>query len=156
MRLGRIILIVVLLLLIAGGMVAGLFFRDPIKQMIGLGAAAPDAGPPPKPAVKAEDVVYLDLPDMMVTLNAGGDHGNHTVKISASLELDDKSQQARVQAYIPRVVDVFQVYVRQLTVEQILGAPHLQHLREELLPRLNTALEPSHVDGILFREVLVQ
>jgi flagellar FliL protein len=156
MRLGKIILIVILLLLVAGGTVAGLFFRDPIKQMIGLGGAAADAGPPPKPVLKPEDIVYLDMPDMMVTLNVGGDHSNHTVKISASLELDDKSQQARVQAYIPRVVDVFQVYFRQLTVEDIIGAPHLQHLREELLPRLNTALAPSHVDGVLFREMLVQ
>jgi flagellar FliL protein len=156
MRLGRIILIVILLL-IAGGAAGGFYFQDRIKQALGLDAGRPlDVGPPPKKIVKPEDVAYCDLPEIMVTLDSRGSTGGHILKLSASLALDDKTDQPRVQAYIPRVIDVFQTYIRQMTVEDVTGVPKIQLLRQELLTRINTALEPAHVDDVLFRQVLVQ
>jgi len=157
MRRSRIILIIIVLLFIAGATAGGLYFRNPIKKMIGLPVTETAATePPPKKVVKPEDVVFCDLPDIMVTLNNQHDHGNHLVKLTVSLELDDKTDQPRVQAYIPRVVDVFQVYVRQLAVEDVVGVAQMRRLRDGLLPRINAVLAPSHVDDILFREVLVQ
>ena len=156
---GRIILIVVVPLLIAGAVGGGYFFRAPLKKMVGLGgdeSQTAEPPPPPKKVVKPEDVVFCDLPDIMVTLNNHGGRSNHIVKFTVSLQLDDKADQSHVNAYIPRVVDVFQVYIRQLGAEDVVGNEHLQHLRDELLPRLNAALEPAHVDDILFREVPVQ
>jgi flagellar FliL protein len=160
MKRGRIILLLIILLLVAGALGGGYYFRAPLKKMVGLNsdepavAAAPE--PPPKKEVKPEDIVFCDLPDMMVTLYNHGGASNHIVKFSISLQLNDKNDQPHVNAYIPRVVDVFQVYVRQLGIEDVVGPQHLQSLRDALLPRLNAALEPSHVDDILFREVLVQ
>jgi flagellar FliL protein len=159
MRPGRIILIVIILLLIAGATVGGLYFRSPIKKMIGLGGGETETAEPaplPRKEVKPEDLAFCDLPDIMVTLDNHGGRGNHIVKLTVSLQLDDRSDQPRVNAYIPRVVDVFQVYVRQLGVEDVVGNVKLQQLRDELLPRINAALDPAHVDDILFREVLVQ
>jgi flagellar FliL protein len=158
---GRIILILVILLLIGGAVGAGFYFKAPLKKMVGLGGDEPEVAaepppPPPKKEVKPEDIVFCDLPDMMVTLYNHGGHSNHIVKFSISLQLNDKADQPHVNAYIPRVVDVFQVYVRQLGVEYVVGPEHLKTLRDALLPRLNAALDPAHVDDILFREVLVQ
>jgi flagellar protein FliL len=157
MRRSRIILIVIVLLLLAGATAAGLYFRNPIKKLVGLGGSETAATePPPKKVVKPEDIVFCDLPDIMITLNNQHDHGNHIVKLTVSLQLDDKNDQPRVQAYIPRVIDVFQNYVRQLPVEEVVGVAQMRRLRDELLPRVNAVLEPSHVDDILFREVQVQ
>jgi flagellar FliL protein len=157
---GRIIFIVILLLIIGGALGSGYYFRGPLKKMVGLASDEPETAaapePPPKKEVKPEDIVFCDLPDMMVTLDNRGGHSNHIVKFSISLQLDDRNDQPHVNAYIPRVVDVFQVYVRQLGVEEVVGPAHLKTLRDALLPRLNAALEPAHVDDILFREVLVQ
>jgi flagellar protein FliL len=150
MRLGRIILIVTLLL-IAGGTAGGFYFQDRIRQVLGF-----NAEPPLKKIVKPEDVAYCDLPEIMVTLDSRGSTGGHVLKLSASLALDDRMDQPRVQAYIPRVIDVFQIYIRQLIVEDVTGVPKIQHLRQEMLTRINAALEPAHVDDLLFRQVLVQ
>jgi flagellar basal body-associated protein FliL len=43
-----------------------------------------------------------------------------------------------------------------LSVEDVSGVPKIQQLRKDVLPRINAALEPAHVDDVLFREVLVQ
>jgi len=157
MRLSRIILVVVVLLLLAGGTIGALFFRGPIKQLIGLGGDVTAPGePPPKKVVAPEDIAYADLPDIMVTLDKRSGHGNQIVRLAVSLELDDKADQPRVNAYVPRVIDVFQVYFRQLAVEDLAGPAKLRVVRDALLPRLNAALAPSHVDDVLFREVVVQ
>jgi flagellar FliL protein len=156
MRPGRIILIAIILLLLGGLGGAGYFFRQPIKRMLGLsGAETAAEAPPPKKTVRPEDVVFIDLPDIMVTLEGKGGSG-HIVKLAASLQLDDKDDLPRVNAYVPRIVDVFQVYIRQLGVADVGDTAKLQHVRDELLPRLNTALAPAHVDDVLFREVMVQ
>lgn len=157
MRRSRILLIVVLLLVLAGAAGAGWFFLEPIKQLVGLGGAvpaeqAPSVPPPPKP----EDIVYCDLPDIMVMLDAHGARERRIVKLGVSLALYDKDEEPKVQAYIPRILDVFQVYVGQLKIEDVAGAPQLARLRGELLQRINVALQPSHVDDVLFREVQVQ
>lgn len=158
---GRIIVILIILLVLGAALGGGFYFRAPLKKMVGLGGdeaetVAATPAPPPKKEVKPEDIVFCDLPDMMVTLYNHGGPSNHIVKFSISLQLDDKNDQPHVNAYIPRVVDVFQVYVRQLSVQDVVGPDHLRHLRDELLPRINAAVEPSHVDDVLFREVLVQ
>lgn len=157
---GRIIFFLIVLLLIGAAAGGGYYFKAPLKKMVGLNSNEPEVAaapaPPPKKEVKPEDVVFCDLPDMMVTLYNHGGQSNHIVKFSISLQLNDKSDQPHVNSYIPRVVDVFQVYVRQLGVEDVVGPTHLQTLRDALLPRLNAALDPAHVDDILFREVLVQ
>jgi flagellar protein FliL len=157
---GRIILIAIILLVLGAMLGGGFYFRAPLKKMVGLGGdeaestAAPT--PPPKKEVKPEDIVFCDLPDMMVTLSNHGGPSNHIVKFSISLQLNDKNDQPHVNSYIPRVVDVFQVYVRQLGIEDVVGPEHLRKLRDALLPRLNAALDPAHVDDVLFREVMVQ
>jgi flagellar FliL protein len=156
MRLGRIILIVIVLLLVGGGAAAGFWFRDPLKKMVGLGGEAPVAEAPPKKVLKPEDFSYLDLPDIRITLNTRGTAANRIVKLAVSLQFEDEADQAQVQAFIPRVIDVFQVYVRQLSVEDVAGVQQMRRLRGELLTRVNAAVKPAHVDDVLFREVLVQ
>jgi flagellar FliL protein len=153
MRPGRIILVVALLVIV-GGSAGGFYFRAALTQLIW--GAAGEAGPPSKRVVRPDEVAYCDLPDIMVTLDSRGSSSKHVVKLSVSLELDDRAEQPHVQAYIPRVIDVFQVYVRQLSVEDVTGVPKIQQLRQEVLTRINTALQPTHVDDVLFREVLVQ
>lgn len=160
MRASRIILIIVVLLLIGGGTVAGLYFRGPIKKLIGLGSpetlTGEPAPAPPKKPVRPEDMAFCDLPDLLVTLDSRGGRGFHIVRFTVALQLNDRSDQPRVQAYVPRVVDVFQNYVRQLRIEDVVGVPQIQKLRGELLPRVNAVLAPAHVDDILFREVQVE
>ena len=57
---------------------------------------------------------------------------------------------------MPRVVDSFQVYLRELRPEDMEGSASIVRMKEELLRRVNLALEPIHINDVLFKEVVVQ
>ena len=78
------------------------------------------------------------------------------MKIKVSLEVESEAMLAQLEALLPRVVDNFQVYLRELRVEDLNGSAGLYRLREELLVRVNTAIKPHKVKDVLFREMLVQ
>ena len=51
----------------------------------------------------------------------------------------------------------FQVYLRELRVEdELSGSAGVYRLKEELLARVNAAVEPINVTDVLFKEMLVQ
>jgi len=98
---------------------------------------------------------FFDLPDMLVNLNADGKK-QAFLKIKVSLELADEEAVKHVEAVLPRLVDNFQVYLRELRPEDLKGSAGLHRLREELLLRANEATKPVTVKDVLFREMLVQ
>lgn len=100
---------------------------------------------------------FVDLPEMLVNLQTDGTKTSF-IKIAVSLELTDKSPVTteRVTAMMPRVIDNFQVYMRELRLDDLNGSAGMFRLKEELLRRVNIAVQPVQVKDILFRELLVQ
>jgi flagellar FliL protein len=105
-------------------------------------------------AAKAEPV-FLDLPDMVANMNAGNRRAAY-IKVRAKLELARREDQAIVQAAMPRVVDLFQGYLREMRPEELRGTAGTYRLREELIARTNLAAAPARVTDVLFLELLVQ
>ena len=142
-------IILPILLLIGGG--AGAYFTGLLDPLLGLNnhQVEEEAAPVDTRAV------FYDLPQMLVNLNTGGKKNNY-LKISISLELTREGDRAELTNLLPRVVDNFQVYLRELRVEDLRGSAGVQRLREELLMRVNTAVHPIEVRDVLFKEMLVQ
>ena len=109
-----------------------------------------EAPPPPPPPV-----VFMNLPEMIVNLNSGGRRANF-LKINIALEVANATDVPRIEAVMPRIVDNFQVYLRELRVEDLRGSAGMFRLREELLARVNSAAQPARINDVLFREMLVQ
>lgn len=99
--------------------------------------------------------VFFDLPEMLVNLNSTGRRPNF-LKMRVSLELTNELDVNRVRDVSPRIIDNFQVYLRELRVEDLRGSAGIYRLREELLARVNAAVRPVRVKDVLFRDVLVQ
>ena len=57
---------------------------------------------------------------------------------------------------MPRIVDQFQVYMRELRVEDLNGSAGMARLKEELLMRVNAAVAPTQVRDVLFQQMIVQ
>jgi flagellar FliL protein len=55
-----------------------------------------------------------------------------------------------------KVVDAFQVYLRELRKSDLEGSAGVYRLKEELRRRVNIAIFPAQIDSILFKEILVQ
>ncbi|MEQ8388328.1 MAG: flagellar basal body-associated FliL family protein [Alphaproteobacteria bacterium] len=99
--------------------------------------------------------VYVELPEMLVNLNAAGRRTSF-LKIKVALEVPEESDIATVELRMPRVMDHFQVYLRELRAEDLRGSAGIHRLREELLARVRAAVEPIKVNDVLFTEMLVQ
>lgn len=138
----------VLLLLLAG---AGVYFSGLADSFLG--------GKKEDKELLAEEKAgpsaYYDLPDMLVNLNSTGRKTSY-LKISVSLEMASEKDIAQLEQVLPRIIDNFQVYLRELRIEDLRGSAGLQRLREELLLRVASAAQPAVVRDVLFREMLIQ
>ena len=132
-----------LLVLGAGGNYLGLF--DPSPEVAGEAQLEEDA----------KQVLFYDLPEILVNLNTGSKQSTY-LKIRVALELDDPETISRVETLLPRVIDNFQVYLRELRREDLSGSAGIFRLKEELLLRVNAALHPARINDVLFKEMLVQ
>ncbi len=103
----------------------------------------------------APELVFVDLPELVVNLNTGTRQASY-LRAKISLELAKESDRKLVEDRLPRVIDDFQVYLRELRAQDLSGSAGLFRLKEELLVRLNTSVAPAEVKDVLFREMLVQ
>ena len=99
--------------------------------------------------------VFLDLPDMLVNLTSpSGERA--MLKLAVALELPDQETVALIEPVMPRVTDNFQVFLRELRVEDLSGSAGMFRLKEELVRRVNLAVAPAVVKDVLFKEMLIQ
>ena len=98
---------------------------------------------------------FVDLDEMIVNLNTT-ERRQSLLKIKVSLEVAEQKDVAVVRELTPRVVDNFQTYLRELRLDDLRGSAGMYRLREELLTRINIAVEPAKVKAVLFKEMIVQ
>lgn len=109
---------------------------------------------PKKEVVKP--ATFVDLPDVLVNLaNSGGDRTQY-LKVKVVLELPDAELVPKIQPLMPRVMDAFQTYLRELRPTDLDGSAGLYRLKEELTRRVNVAVAPNKVTAVLFKEIVVQ
>ncbi|MFA5041687.1 MAG: flagellar basal body-associated FliL family protein, partial [Bdellovibrionales bacterium] len=99
--------------------------------------------------------VYYPLGDMIVNLSGEGKRPNY-LKVKVTLELANEKDTQLMDLIKPRIVDNFQVYLRELRMEDLRGSAGMYRLREELLMRVTEAAQPIRVRDVLFQEMLVQ
>ncbi len=135
-----------LTVLLAAG--AGLYF------FVFAGRAADDAAR--AAALAAPETFIFNLPTMTVNLNDDGAEGDAFMKLTIALEVADESVMREIQPRMAKVVDAFQVYLRELRKSDLEGSAGIYRLKEELLRRVNVAIAPAQVENVLFKELLVQ
>lgn len=146
---------IIVLVLVGGGVGAavmlGLFSSPPPPVEETDGASAPAPAPQPQET----RAFFFEVPDLIVNLNTSGRKSTF-LKIKIALELEGPQDTDRINEVLPRIVDNFQVYLRELRVDDLNGSAGMYRLREELLRRVNLAARPVRVRDVLFKEMLVQ
>ena len=151
----KIILLVVLPILLLLGVGIG--------AAIMLGAFSSEPPPTDESAQEKEEefevpviqTTFFEIPDLIVNLNTSG-RKSAFLKIKISLEITDPADIDTINQLLPRIVDNFQVYLRELRIEDLQGSAGMYRLHEELLRRVNIAVRPAKVKDVLFKEMLVQ
>jgi flagellar FliL protein len=145
----KLILLAAPVLLVGAG--AGLWFSGLASSLPGMKHEAPKAmaeAAPPAPT-------YVEMPQIVANLNAGARRTSF-VKLQARLELSKPEDVAAFTAAQPRVLDLFQTYLREMRPEELRGSMGTFRLREQLIARASLAIAPARVVDVLFTELLVQ
>ena len=100
--------------------------------------------------------VFFKVPDIVVNLNNTGRSSPSFLKISILIEVAHPEDMPAIEKVMPRIIDNFQVYLRELRLADLRGTSGIDRLREELLLRVGIAARPVQVKDVLFREMLIQ
>lgn len=98
---------------------------------------------------------YYDLPEILVNLNSQK-RSSQFLKLQVALEISDEDVTDTLEPQLPRILDTFQIYLRELRSEDLEGSAGVYRLKEELLKRINLAIAPQRVDRVLFKEIIIQ
>lgn len=148
-------LILLALPLVLAGIGAGLWFSGILPGMLGGGEEA-HAAAETAPAATAprQPPVFVAIPDITANLNAPGRRA--FIRLKSQMEVAGAQDAAALQAAMPRLVDLFTTYLREIRPEELRGSAGTHRLREELIARANIAASPVRVADVLFTEILVQ
>ena len=144
----KLIMILAGVLLLAGAGGGGAWFMGYFDAPVEMAEGEVEPPPPDPP-------VFHDLDEMTVNL-AGSEGRAQFLRLEISLEVVDSETLNLIKPVLPRVVDTFQTYLRELRKSDLEGSAGIYRLKEELLRRINLAVYPASVDDVLFRQLLVQ
>lgn len=160
----KLALIVVLVLVVLGGPLGGAYYMGYLDSMLGkevncttvkegdddyagcLEKLAKTSGGPG---------TFIDIPPIVVNLSSTARQPRF-LQIKLKVELENAADQKPFETVMPRVVDQFQTYLRELRVDDLQGSSGLYRMKIELLNRVRAATPEVKVRDVLFQEMLVQ
>lgn len=156
----KLVLFIVLPILILVGAGAGLYFSGMLDSLLGVeeqqdGEGSGQGGETAGGPAVATPGFYLDVPEMLVSLRSSG-RKQQILKLRISLELAGPEDQAAIEAFMPKIVDNFQVFLRELRVEELEGSQGLYRIKEEMLARVNQSAHPVKIKDVLIGDMLIQ
>lgn len=101
------------------------------------------------------DAVFLAIPDIVVNLKTRNNQ-QRFLRLRVQLELASQAEKDAVETVMPRVVDQFQTYLREMRIQDLEGSAGIYRLQKELIARVNAAAYPIEVQDVLFQEMLIQ
>jgi flagellar FliL protein len=148
--------VLLILLIVLGLFLGGVFGGEKPKE----DAAQADGAIHEDEAEHAADAeghvpVYYDMPNMIVNLDGRG-RKKSLLKMAVTLELGSEEDLKVIETRLPRVTDEFQVFLREIRIEDLRGSAGIYRLRQELLARIKPAVAPVKVRDVLFKELLIQ
>ena len=103
---------------------------------------------------------FLEMKEMLIGMapdNAQPAIGpQRFMKLKVTLEIADAKKVPAIQTMQPRIEDLFQVYLRELHPSDLQGSAAIFRLKDELLRRVNIAVNPERVEAVLIKELLLQ
>ena len=101
-----------------------------------------------------DGVVFYTLPSMVVNMQTAD--GRPTfLKLKLTLELPDETTAEALDPNLPRLTDMFQLFLRELRPEDLAGSQGGYQLRLEILRRVNMVIAPAKVNSVLIEEMLI-
>ena len=149
----KLIVIIAITIVIVFAGAAGVMFSGVADSLFSKSKAVKK--PTAENANGVQGPAFLNLPEIMVNLNTN-DGKQHYLKMHITLELGSPLDVPAIDAAVPRIGDVFQTYLRELSIADINGSSGVSRMKDDLLFRVNGVVKPTTVVDVLFTDLLVQ
>ncbi|NCP62770.1 MAG: flagellar basal body protein FliL [Alphaproteobacteria bacterium] len=103
-----------------------------------------------------EHITYYEMPELLVNIQTSSSKRKPYLRLAVKFEIHDPEAIKTLDLIKPRIIDAFQVYLRELRVDDLEGSTGSQRLKEELLKRVNTVAAPVKVIDVLFQVFVIQ
>ncbi len=104
---------------------------------------------------EGEGVYFVALPEMLVNITTA-DGGAAYLKLRLTLEAADEEALLALEPALPRIMDQFQSFLRELRTDDIAGSGGAYRVRLELMRRVNLVIAPARINAVLVEEMLIQ
>ena len=98
---------------------------------------------------------FYTMPKIIVTVNSGNGRRSQLL-VKLTLESDDPMIFDRIDSVLPRITDQFQMFLREMRIDDLSGSAGDYRIRRELRRRVNMSLYPDSIDAVLIEEFIVQ
>lgn len=102
----------------------------------------------------AEHAYFYEIPQMQITIQNGSGGFAH-VQITFSLEIPEEDMAHDLDENLPRILDQFQGFLRELRPEDLAGSAGAERLRLELLRRVNLVMGEGQVRAVLITQFVI-
>ena len=99
--------------------------------------------------------IYFDIPEMVVNLASGRKRPQY-LKLKISIEADSQENIDALTPKMPRIQDMFQIYLREMRRSDLEGSAGVYRLKNELMRRINITIHPAEIKRVLFKEIIIQ
>lgn len=96
---------------------------------------------------------FLTMSDIVVNMSTA-DGRPAFLKLKLTLQAKDMETIEAVQPLLPRILDQYNGFLRELRMEDVAGSAGYARIQMELLKRVNLAVAPAQIDAVLIEEML--
>jgi flagellar protein FliL len=98
---------------------------------------------------------FMTMPPITVNITTADSRPAY-LKLKLTLQAKDMETAEAIEPLMPRIMDQYTGFLRELRMEDLAGSAGYARLQNELLKRVNLAVAPAQIDAVLIEEMLVQ
>jgi flagellar protein FliL len=98
---------------------------------------------------------FMAMPPITVNITTADSRPAY-LKLKLTLQAKDTETAEALEPMMPRIMDQYTGFLRELRMEDLAGSAGTERLKIELLKRVNLAVAPAQIDAVLIEEMLVQ
>lgn len=106
--------------------------------------------------VRESSTIFIPMDEITVNLRQGVENTPSWLKIKVTLEVHGKGNEEVVKNMLPKIVDIFQTYLKELRKSDLDGSFGIYKIKDEMMLRINTILYPAKIEEILFQDFMMQ
>lgn len=105
--------------------------------------------------IDPKTLVFTELPEVLVNLRSKDGNGGF-LKATFIIESVSEKLGEKIDKLKPQIVDQFQIFLREMDMNDLRGSAGLQRVRQELISRVDNITAPEKIRNVLIKEFILQ